>query len=306
MVDLKTLLDLQITIFCLMLAGYILTKLHILSLEARKPLSALLINFILPCNIIVSFMIHLTRSILRDCLTIFIVSICIQIFAAIVGPFFYPKKDKDKLAVLKYGTIVSNAGFMGNPITQGLYGNLGLLYASVYLIPQRIVMWSAGVTCFTGSRGKNVIKKICTHPCIIAVVIGLILMIAQIKLPSGLDKTINFASDCTTALSMIVIGNILAGVDKREILSKDNFWFCFIRLILFPLIVLACCMLTGIHELVTNVSVVLAGMPAAATTAILAAQYDGDSAFAAEIVFLSTLLSLITVPILCLIMLQFV
>lgn len=302
MVDMKTLIDLQVTIFCLMLAGYILTKLKILSPDARKPLSGLLINFILPCNIIVSFMIDFNRSILRDCIIVFIVSACIQLFAVIAGHFFYPRKDKGKLAVMKYGTLVSNAGFMGNPIAQGLYGSQGLLYASIYLIPQRIMMWSAGVTCFTGTRGKNVIKKICTHPCIIAVAIGLVIMIAEIRLPSGLDKTVNYASDCTTAISMIVIGNILAGADKREIISKENVWFCTVRLIIFPLIVLAGCMLTGINELVTNVSVVLAGMPAAATTAILAAQYDGDASFAAEIVFLSTLLSLITIPCLCLIM----
>lgn len=302
MVDMNTLFDLQITIFCLMLAGYLLTKLNVLTLDARKPLSGLLINFILPCNIIVSFMIDLNHSILKDCIVIFLVSTCIQIFSAVAGHFLYPGAQKEKLSVLQYGTLVSNAGFMGNPIAQGLYGMQGLLYASVYLIPQRIVMWSAGVTCFTGNRGKNVIKKICTHPCIIAVVIGLIMMLAQIDLSSGLDKTVHYASDCTTAVSMIVIGNILAGVDKREIINKDIFWFCLVRLLLIPLIVLACCRLVHMDEFITNVSVVLAGMPAAATTAILAAKYDGDASFAAEIVFLSTLLSLITVPILCVIM----
>ena len=302
MVDMNTLFDLQITIFCLMLAGYLLTKLNVLTLDARKPLSGLLINFILPCNIIVSFMIDLNHSILKDCIVIFLVSTCIQIFSAVAGHFLYPGAQKEKLSVLQFGTLVSNAGFMGNPIAQGLYGMQGLLYASVYLIPQRIVMWSAGVTCFTGNRGKNVIKKICTHPCIIAVVIGLMIMLAQIDLPSGLDKTVHYASDCTTAVSMIVIGNILAGVDKREIINKDIFWFCLVRLLLIPLIVLACCRLVHMDEFITNVSVVLAVMPAAATTAILAAKYDGDASFAAEIVFLSTLLSLITVPILCVIM----
>lgn len=296
MTDMSTLVDLQITIFCLMLAGYVLTKLGILTKDARKPLSGLLINFILPCNIIVSFLIEFDGAILRDCLIIFLVSACIQVFAAIAGHFFYPKRDRAKLSVLRYGTIVSNAGFMGNPLAQGLYGNQGLLYASVYLIPQRIVMWSAGVSCFTGTRGKNVIKKICTHPCIIAVAVGLILMTAQIRLPSGIEKTVNYASDCTTAVSMIVIGNILAGADRREILGRENLWFCAVRLIIFPLIVLAGCMITGVDGLVQNISVILAGMPAAATTAILAAQYDGDSSFAAEVVFLSTLLSLITIP----------
>lgn len=270
--------------------------------ESRKVLSDLLIRFILPCNILVSFMMEFNRQILIDGLRILGLSVCVQILILAVGRYFYPRAKKEKLAVLKYGTIVSNAGFMGNPIIQGLYGNHGLLYASIYLIPLRIVMWSAGVACFTGAKGKNVLKKIVTHPCIVAVVIGLFLMVSQVPLPTGLTKTIQSVSDCTTAVSMIVIGNILAGVKMKEVVNGDTLWFCAVRLFLIPLLVLAGCRVVGMTELVTNVSVVLTGMPAAATTAILAAQYDGDAGFAAKIIFLSTLLSLVSIPALCLIM----
>lgn len=206
------------------------------------------------------------------------------------------------MSVLRYGTIVSNAGFMGNPIAQGLYGDLGLLYASIYLIPMRAVMWSFGVTCFTGTQGKGVLKKILTHPCIVAVFLGMILMITQIQLPTGIEQTIRYAGNANTALSMIVIGNILAEVKASEILDLKAWWFCFVRLAMIPLIVLICCHFAGIDELVKQVSVVLAGMPAAATTAILAAKYDGDAHFAAKIVFLSTLLSMLSVPLLCMLM----
>lgn len=302
MVDMKTLTDLEITIFLLMMAGYVMTKIQWMNEESRKTLSSLLINFILPCNILVSFMMEFNRQILMEGLLILVLSVCIQLLMLAVGKFFYPRAGEEKLAVLKYGTIVSNAGFMGNPITQGLYGNQGLLYASIYLIPLRIVMWSAGVACFTGARGKNVLKKIVTHPCIVAVAMGLCMMLLQLRLPSGLSKTIHCVSDCTTAVSMIVIGNILAGVKMKEVISLDVIWFCFVRLFFIPLMVLAGCRLAGMAELVTNVAVVLAGMPAAATTAILAAQYDGDAGFAAKIVFLSTLLSLVSIPVLCIIM----
>lgn len=302
MVDMSNLIHLQITIFCLMMAGYILTKAKILTADARKPLSDLLINFILPCNIITSFMMEFNKKIMIDCLAIFLVSIFIQIFVIFTSKYFYPKTEKAKMPVLRYGTIVSNAGFMGSPIAQGIYGDLGLLYASVYLIPMRAVMWSFGVTCFTGTKGKGVIKKILTHPCIIAVLIGMVLMITQVQLPVGIEKTIRYAGNANTALSMIVIGNILAEVKPSEILDIKAWWFCLVRLVLIPLIVLAGCNLVGIDEMVKQVSVILAGMPAAATTAILAAKYDSDAHFAAKIVFLSTLLSMVTVPLLCVLM----
>ena len=302
MIDMTNLLNLQITIFSLMLAGYLLTKFHVLSAEARTPLSNLLINFVLPCNIITSFMMEFNKKIMLDCLSILIVSICIQLVVILTSKYFYPKASNKKLPVFQYGTIVSNAGFMGSPIAQGLYGDQGLLYASIYLIPMRAVMWSFGVTCFTGAKGKGVLKKILTHPCIVAVFLGMILMITQISLPKGIEQTIHYAGNANTALSMIVIGNILAEVKASEILDLKAWWFCLVRLAVIPLLVFAGCHLAGVDELVKQVSVVLAGMPAAATTAILAAKYDGDAQFAAKIVFLSTLLSMVSVPLLCIFM----
>lgn len=302
MIDMSNLLNLQITIFCLMAAGFILTKTQILSADARKPLSNLLINFILPCNMITSFLMEFNQKILMDCLVILIVSICIQVFAVLTSKYFYPKTTDSKLPVLRYGTIASNAGFMGNPIAQGLYGDQGLLYASIYLIPMRTVMWSFGVACFTGTKGKGVIKKILTHPCIIAVFIGLFLMITQIQLPKGIEQTLRYAGNANTALSMILIGNILAEVHASEILDTKAWWYCIVRLAIIPIIVLITCSFAGIDEMVKQVSVVLSGMPAAATTAILAAKYDGDTHFAAKIVFISTLLSMLSVPLLCILM----
>ena len=248
MVDMSNLLNLQITIFCLMAAGFILTKLQILSADARKPLSNLLINFILPCNMITSFLMEFNQKILMDCLVILIVSICIQVFAVLTSKYFYPKTSDSKLPVLRYGTIASNAGFMGNPIAQGLYGDQGLLYASIYLIPMRAVMWSFGVTCFTGAKGKGVFKKILTHPCIVAVFLGMIVMIFQLPLPKGIEQTIRYAGNANTALSMIIVGNILAEVKASEILDKNAWWFCLVRLTIIPLFVLAACTLFGIDD----------------------------------------------------------
>ena len=302
MVDMSNLLNLQITIFCLMAAGYILTKIKVLSADSRKPFSNLLINFILPCNMITSFLMEFNQKILLDCLVILIVSTCIQVFAILTSKYFYPKTTDSKLPVLRYGTIASNAGFMGNPIAQGLYGDQGLLYASIYLIPMRTVMWSFGIACFTGTKGKGVIRKILTHPCIIAVFIGLFLMITQIQLPKGIEQTLRYAGNANTALSMILIGNILAEVHASEILDTKAWWYCVVRLAIIPIIVLITCNFAGIDEMVKQVSVVLSGMPAAATTAILAAKYDGDTHFAAKIVFISTLLSMLSVPLLCMLM----
>lgn len=306
MIEFSNLLNMQIMIFILTAAGYILRKLNIISAGSRAGLTNLVIDLVLPCNIIHSFMIGFSKDVLKSGLEVLAISIAIQIACYFLGYVLYIKTAKEEQKVLKYATICSNAGFLGNPLVEGIYGSMGLLYASIYLIPQRICMWSAGVSCFTDSKGKNVAKKVLTHPCIVAVMIGIAIMVFQIRLPEFAVSSIKTVSGCTTTLSMVVIGGILAEIELRTVVSRLNIYFCIIRLVIIPAAVLAVCALININPLVTAVSTVLAGMPAGSTTAILAAKYNCDEKFAVKIVFLSTVLSLITIPALCLLVEQFV
>lgn len=299
MIEYSNLFNMQIVIFILTAAGYILRKLNIISSGCREGLTNLVIDLVLPCNIIHSFMIDFSDDIIKSGLEILAISIVIQIACYFLGYVLYTKTSEDERKVLKYGTICSNAGFLGNPLVEGIYGSMGLMYASIYLIPQRICMWSAGVSCFTDSKGKNVLKKVLTHPCIVAVIIGLIIMIFQISLPTPVVSAIGTISGCTTTLSMIVIGGILAEIDLKTVVSRLNIYYCIIRLIVIPIAVLGVCVLLNAAPLVTAVSTVLAGMPAGSTTAILAAKYECNEKFAVKIVFLSTVLSMFTIPALC-------
>lgn len=301
MVEISGLINMQIVIFILTGVGYLLRKLDIISAQCRSGITNLVIYLVLPCNIIYSFMIDLTEDVVKAGIEILLISVVIQVACYFLGYVLYRGTGDEKEKVLKYATICSNAGFLGNPLVEGIYGTMGLMYASIYLIPQRICMWSAGVSCFTQAKGKNVVKKVLTHPCIIAVMIGLVIMIFRISLPEFAVSTIKTISNCTTTLSMIVIGGILAEIDIRTVISRLNIYYCAIRLIIIPAVVLAACVLLKIEPMVTAVSTVLAGMPAGSTTAILAAKYNGDEKFAVRIVFLSTALSLVTVPVLCMV-----
>ena len=298
----ENLLTSQIAILIMILVGFILAKVKLVNVEFRKYLTDLVIYFILPCNIIKSFMMEFDMQILRACLAVLVVSAITQILTFGAGKLLYLRVDSRKQCSLQYATMVSNAGFLGNPIVEGLFGAQGLLYASVYLIPQRIMMWSVGVTCFTGSKGDGVLKKVLTHPCIVAVGIGLVLMITQLQLPAWLDKPLTFAANCNTALSLIVIGGILAVASPKRMFHKTALYFCAIRLVAIPLIVLAGCFFAGIRGSVLEATTILAGMPAALTTVMLASKYGRDEEFAVSLVFLSTLFSIVTIPALCLLM----
>ena len=292
------LFDLQVMMFLLMAVGVVLRKMNIITKEGKGMLTDLVIDLILPCNIISAFYMPMDHSVFVSGVEILIISILIQIFCTFISGILYRKVPKEKRMVLQYATVCSNAGFLGNPVAEGLYGSAGLLYASVYLIPQRIVMWSAGVSYFTECPSKKeVVKKVLKHPCIVAVEIGIVLMVTQVQLPGFLSSAVENVGGCTTAITMMLIGTILTDVDMRHILTRTTVAYSFIRLAFIPAVVFAGCWLANIDSVVAGVSVTLAAMPAGTTTAILAMKYHGDEEFATQSVVLTTMLSMAAIPI---------
>lgn len=245
----------------------------------------------------------LNRELLAAGTQVLILSIILQIFCTLISATCYNHVPKRQRMILQYATVCSNAGFLGNPVAEGLFGSIGLLYASLYLIPQRIVMWSAGVSYFTESPSKkDVIKKVIKHPCIIAAVIGLVLMITQLSLPGFLNRSIKSLGSCTTAMTMLLIGAILADAGMKHMMNKITMIFSVIRLLVIPAVVMVGCYVFHVERIAAGLSTVLAAMPAGSTTAILAAKYDGDEVFASQCVVLTTILSMILLPVWCMVL----
>lgn len=173
------------------------------------------------------------------------------------------------------------------------------MYASIFTVPTRIAMWSAGLSIFTMETDiKKAVKKVIFHPCMVAVYIGMSLMIFGIKLDGFIKDTFSSIAKCTTPLTMILIGSMVAEInDFKSIITRDIIYFSIIRLIVIPSIVYITCNYLKIDPLITGVAVLLSGMPAGSSTPILAAKYNGDYILGTKLVVFSTLLTLISVPI---------
>ena len=292
----KTLLTLQLTIFLLVAVGFLMKKIHIIGPQGQKNINDLVIYLILPCNILHAFTQSAADGNFIKYLEILLISIGIQVFCVIYGKVMFRKEPEGRYKCLQYGTICSNAGFLGNPIAEGIYGAEGLVLASVYLIPQRIMMWSSGLAVFSGSSDKmKTLKKVVTHPCILACVLGIILMVTGLPLPPGLDGAVTAVGNCNTAMSMMVIGMILADIDLKDFWDWTVVKYTVHRLVVIPAVVYIVCSFLPLNKTVLGLCVLLAAMPAGATTSILAEKYQGDSPFATKMVIFSTLLSLPTI-----------
>ena len=293
-------LQLMGEIVVLMLAGWFLRWRGIVTDSGRACLTDLIMYAILPCNILHAFLNvgTGTAGIGASMGMVLLISILIQILCTVIGHLCYPMMRESEKPVYQYGTVCSNAGFMGNPMAQTVFGDLGLLYGSVYLIPQRIVMWTAGVSYFAkeGDRGRQ-LRKTLVHPCMLGVYAGMFLMLSGLSLPGFLEQSISALSSCTTAMTMVYIGTILYDADWQHLFSFRQLYYAALRLVIIPLIVYLPCLFLEIDPLVTGVSVFLAAMPAGSTTSLLAAKYKADEDTAAKCVVLTTALSAFTLPI---------
>ena len=294
------LLTLQATIFLLTAVGYMCKRLGIVGDQGQKNLIDLVIYVVLPCNILKAFLVNETEGMLFSLRNIFLISFGIQFFCIAYAKLVYRRQSPGTRKCLYYATICSNAGFLGNPIAEGVYGAEGLLLASVYLIPLRIMMWSSGIAVFSGTRDlKKTIRLLLTHPCILACVAGIAFMLAGWKLPAGIMGAVTTIGNCTTALSMMCIGMTIAKIRFRELWDWTALGYCLHRLLLIPLAVYLVCLLLPVSPTVAGVSVLLAAMPAGTTTSILAEKYQVEPVFATKLVVLSTLLSLPSMALWC-------
>lgn len=289
-------LQMQFMLFLLMGVGFLTAKLNMVDAHIRGALTNLVINIILPCNIVYSFMVGFDKDLLRALALMVAVGVGIQVMCVVLNKFIYNWVPQQQRVVMQYATVCSNSSFMGNPVVEGLFGSGALVYASAFLITLRVTMWTAGLSYFTTTTRKETAKKLATHPCIIATVVGFVLFFTSFQPPVFITKAIYSVGSCTTALSMIIVGNILAQINPRTIFSKLSFVYSAIRLVVLPGIVLGVLYFLQPPWPVADVSVVLAAMPAGTTTAILAERYGADAEFGAKIIFVSTILSMLTIP----------
>lgn len=292
-----SIIQIQIEIIILVAVGFFAAKKGIFSPEARRDMTNVVIYILLPCNIFHSFETELSVSILRECAVVFAIALGAQFLYMVLNRILYNRFPIERRVVMQYATICNNAGFMGLPVIESVFGATGILYGSIVLIPMRIFMWTAGLSLFTKSDKKQQFKRLATHPCIWAVILGFAYLFSPVRLPEFLSNTINVIGSCTTAMSMIVVGSILSEVDFKTVFEKASFYFSFIRLLAIPAVIFTVLKLIGLDPVVIGVAVLSSAMPAATVTAMLSHKYGRDSVFASKLIFVSTALSLFTLPI---------
>ena len=286
----------------MMLIGAYLKKRGIIDANGKKCLTDLCVNVVIPCNIFKSCLIEFNMGIFRSCALLLASAIVMQLICLTLNRFIFNRYAPQQKKVLQYCTIVPMSGFLGNPIAEGIYDQLGVLYTSIFLIPMRVVMWYVGTTYFVADAEmdrKQVLKNVMTHPCLVSIYLGVFCMVTQIPLPGVITETVRYIGNCNSALTMFIVGTILADVKLTTIFNRDTLIFSVFRLMLLPAVALGVGSVLGLDEISLGISVLMTGMPAGATAAIFAARYNSDAPFATKCVVMTTLVSMLTLPVWC-------
>ncbi len=292
----ETIVTLQITILTYMGLGIFLQKSGMMRESDQVFLSELVLNFLLPISVFVSFVENITRSVLAGLLTVLVIAAVLEIALAAVTRFHFQKNLNDRQwAVARYSYLVSNGGLIGTPVIEGLFGSVGVMVCNVFLIPTRIMAYVAGESIFNPAihkSGKQILRTIATNRIILAMVAAVVLNFTGLSLPAPIFTALKTTGKALSPFSLMVVGSMLAHkmVWSRSDLKKVA-EISLLRLLVIPLLTLVCCLLLRIDAQTTAISTLLLGMPAGSTSAIFAKKYNGDSMFASMVVFVTTVAS---------------
>lgn len=295
------LLQQMIVLFILMMIGYFLRKRGVFNEDTCKAMSWLVVHIANPA-LILSGSISRTEPIspgeLGLCLGVAVLMFAGLILIAAVGtPLFrVPKESRGTYRVM---LVFSNVGFMGFPVISAVYGSDALLYASLFIIPYNLLLYTYGIGEMCGSGGerkKGAWKKILNIG-VASSVLSLLSAVFRIPMPDFVGTTVSSLSSLTAPLSMMVIGASMADIRIKELFTDARLLvFSLLKLVVIPV---AGMLLLGLfveNELLLGVCLIMLSTPVGSMTAMLAQQYGGDYELDSRSVALTTLLSVATMP----------
>ena len=285
-------------ILLLILVGYFTVKKGMFTKESLGSITSFLLYIITPCLIVSSFLSAESGKLDGWTLLLAVVLPALSIVISIALSYlFFRKEPSGRRRVLRFSMIFCNVGFMGIPLVEGIVGREGLLYGSFFIAVFNIFCWTYGYVMMGG--GKVRLKALLLNPGVIGIVIGLPLYLLDVPVPALIERPIELISALNTPLAMIVVGGYIAQVKLRAFVSDLAVYkMAVLRLVVAPLLYLALVWLLRPDETLLMSTVIQAATPVAANCVLFAVQYGSDAELASKSVAVSTALSVVTIPLL--------
>lgn len=278
----------------LIVVGYLLYRREIITKKGSREMSALLIRVVIPCVVVRAYITPFTELKLQNLLITFLLSMLSLILAMVAARIFYPAQAR----IERFGTAFSNAGFIGIPLVDAVLGQEAVFYVAVYVALLNIFQWTYGVYVMTENKESIHPKAILTNPVLIGLLIGLFFFLTRLSPPDVVLRCVESIGSINTPLAMIILGVYLAQADiGRMVFEKELYVSSLVRLVLIPLLTLAALVLIPIGTPELKMIVLLAACtPIGSNVAVFAQIHGLDYTYAVKQVCVSTILSVLTIP----------
>ena len=287
-----------ISLFLMMLIGFIVARAGIVTPDFRKRLSSFTLNTAAPCIVLSSVLESESNPMkmigaVGMALFFFVIMI---IFATLIVRLLRIRKEEKGLDQLML--VFTNVGFMGLPVIQSIYGSEGVALLSMFILIFNLFFFSYGVLLLSSSAKFN--WRSLLNSCIIAALIGLFFGITGWHLPAPVESTLASVGAMNTPLAMMVIGASMAHSDIRKALTNKRMYrVCFLSMFLMPVLVLGAVMFMPVDPMLAGICVLLAAMPIAGNCGMLSDRYTPHDMTASHCVMVSTLMSAFSLPVIC-------
>ena len=285
-------------LFIMIGVGFAFSKKGFFSEKSIGELSKFVLYAVTPCVIIDSFNRPFDMSMLKGLLFSALAAFAVHLINIALAHIFIREKDTYACSVMRYGTVFSNCGYMSLPIQNIILGSDGVFYCATFIGVFTLFTWTYGLIIMGGKKDDIKLKKFLKNPGIIGIIIGLFIFLTSTKLPQILLVPIKSFTALNTPVPMLIIGYYLSGITSLSAFwSRKVLLVAFLRLIASPLISLLLLWVAGIKGALLVSLVISASSPAAANTVMFASLFRKDSKLAVTVMSFTTLLSMVTIPV---------
>lgn len=281
----------------IMLIAFICYRIKLFNQEGNRNFSSLLLMIVNPCLIITVYQTDYDPKLVKGLAIAFILALLSHLIGITIAKLAFSDKNND-FEIDRFTAIYSNCGFMGIPIVSSVLGNEAVFYLTGYITVFNFLSWTHGIGLLKRQFSIKELKEGILSPMILATAGGLLLFLLQIRLPEVVFDSIDYIASMNTPLAMIVAGLSVAQADLKKIFSNLRVLkVCMIRLFIIPLAVLLILSVLPIDLLITYPILIASSCPSATTGTMMAIRYDRNYTYSSEIVSVSTILSMFTIPI---------
>lgn len=290
----------------ILVLGFFLGKKKLINTETNRQLTNLLLMIFMPASLFAAFPSEYSQSLLNIFCSGLVAGIIVMLSLIILSKIIFNRMwTKGEFRYeSQFAIIFNNATFLGYPIVSTTFGEAGIIAYCGFIIAFNIALFSYGIWLFERKLSLKLLKSITTNPNIIAVILGMIVFLSNLSLPGFITDSVGFVGNATTPLSIICIGFMLSRADLKNVFKKWRMVItALIQLIIAPVATFLLLMLLNFPTEVVNVCVLIQALPTATSLGLFATEYGGNNIESSELVALSTIFSMVTMPIMVLILL---